>query len=413
LLLKGFRNQFGVWPTTFYAKAQDNNHGISEGVALYLLGFFLWKETKRKKYFSLSLKGLKLIENRVQKLIMDDGSFSQYSVVYHRMILDLLSVLELTRQRWGLDSFSREFYNKVKLSVQWYSDIIDPISGNAPNMGGNDGTYLFNYDQKEYRDFRPTLSLASSIFKMPINRDLNVGHILLEIFNISPSILKEERSISKAYIQGGYIKLVRKNGMAFLRVPKYKFKPSHADALHLDIWQDGINWIRDAGSFSYALNIDEQEQYSGTQGHSTIQFDNRNQMPRLSRFLFGDWLSSDQINFNESNNSVCASYTDGKNVKHTRIVNSVINGWQIQDDISGNFKKGVMRWILKPGDWEIEKHSIRNGNISLEIISDHISSFQVIQGFESLFYMEKTQVPILTIEFFDECSINTQVLFTA
>ena len=25
-----------IAPTTFYAKAQDNNHGISEGIALYL-----------------------------------------------------------------------------------------------------------------------------------------------------------------------------------------------------------------------------------------------------------------------------------------------------------------------------------------------------------------------------------------
>ena len=49
---------------------------------------------------------------------------------------------------------------------------------------------------------------------------------------------------------------------------------------------------------SYACNSNELDAFSGTQGHSTIQFDNRNQMPRLSRFLFGSWLKPSNIKFN-------------------------------------------------------------------------------------------------------------------
>ena len=79
---------------------------------------------------------------------MDDGTFSQYSIVYHRMILDLLSAVELLRNEWSLGSFSDSFYQKVNLAIEWYSSMVDPISGNAPNIGANDGTYLFNYDQK-------------------------------------------------------------------------------------------------------------------------------------------------------------------------------------------------------------------------------------------------------------------------
>ena len=85
-------------PTTFYAKAQNNNHGISEGVVLYVLGYFIWKELRIKKYFSIHKKGLKLIEDRVNKLILDDGTFAQYSIVYHRMVIDILSFAELFRK---------------------------------------------------------------------------------------------------------------------------------------------------------------------------------------------------------------------------------------------------------------------------------------------------------------------------
>ena len=79
--------------------------------------------------------------------------------------------------------------------------------------------------------------------------------------------------------------------MLVFRCPKYIFRPSNSDALHVDIWQNGVNWVRDAGSHSYAIELSDLDEFSGTKGHSTIQFDNKNQMPRISRFLFSDWLT--------------------------------------------------------------------------------------------------------------------------
>ena len=402
-----------IAPTTFYAKAQKNNHGISEGCALLLAGHFLWKNKKRKKYFSIYRKGLKLLEDQVQELILEDGTFSQYSIIYHRMILDLLSVVELLRKEWDLNSFSDSFYEKVHSAIEWYSSMIDPISGNAPNMGANDGTYLFNYDKKEYRDFRPTLSLASVLYNRPIPEKLFIKHNLTEIFKTPKICLEKNPPNSKIFSQGGYLKLVRKDGMALLRAPKYFFRPPHSDALHLDIWQNGINWIRDAGSYSYALNDHELDAFSGTLGHSTIQFENRNQMPRLSRFLFGDWLTPSHLDFSKTDSRMSAAYTSANNHYHLRCVNKIEKGWVIQDEISGQFKKAVLRWILNVSDWKIEDHNISNGEISLNIISNSDLNLKLKSGFESLYYMSKESVPILEIECSGQCLINTNVLFTA
>jgi len=402
-----------ITPTTFYARAQNNNHGLSEGCALFLTGYFLWKNKREKKYYSVYQKGLKLVEDQVQKLILDDGTFSQYSIVYHRMILDLLSVIELLRQEWNLDPFSELFYEKVNLAIEWYSSMIDPISGNAPNMGANDGTYLFNYDQKEYRDFRPTLLLASALYNKPIPEKFVTSHNLIEMFKTPTIHVEKKAPNSKIFSQGGYLKLVRKDGMALLRAPKYLFRPSHSDALHIDIWQDGINWIRDAGSFSYALNSHELDAFSGTQGHSTIQFDNRNQMPRLSRFLFGDWLTPSHLEFSKSDNRMSVAYTSAKNNYHSRSVNKIKKGWEIQDEISGKFKIAVLRWILNPSDWAIKGDTISNGKISLNISSNHDVSLKLKNGVESLYYMSKVPVPILEIECSTGCSINTNISFAA
>ena len=400
-----------IEPTTFYAKAQDNNHGLSEGVALYLLGHFLWKKTNKHKYLSLHRKGLCLVENRVDKLIMDDGTFSQYSIVYHRMVLDLLSLLELLRQRWGIDSFSEIFYIKCNLAIEWYSEMIDLDMGNAPNMGANDGTYLFNYDQKDYRDFRPSLVLASSVFNIPIDDSFQVDHCLQTIFSLPSNFIKKEKKLSKQYSAGGYIRLERDRGKAIIRVPKYKFRPPHSDALHIDVWQDGINWIRDSGSFSYALPINEQASFSGTKGHSTIQFNGQDQMPKISRFLFGNWLEPSHILFDNKKNIMSAGYKDQNGNSHIRKVKEIGKGWEIIDDIRGDFQFAELQWILKPGKWNVNKKSVSHRIISIEFESNQNFELKLSESYESLHYMNKTIVPILEITFQINTMLKTNILF--
>ena len=402
-----------IVPTTYYAKAQDNNHGISEGAAMYILAYFLNNYSDDTKYSSIHRKGIKLLEDRVNKLIMNDGSFSQHSIVYHRMMLDLLSFVEILRQKWNLAPFSKLYYTKITAAIKWYLAFIDSVSGNAPNLGANDGTYLFNLNCWDYRDFRPTLALSATVFNTRIETDIKSTHPLLNIFNLSKVKLKPGKPGSNLFSAGGYAKLVRDNGFVLLRLPVYKYRPSHSDALHIDIWQDGSNWIRDAGSYSYALPLNELDNFSGTKGHSTIQFDDRNQMPRISRFLFGEWLKPSHLDFNQMENSIDSGYIDYKKAQHRRKVSSYKNGWEIIDTISGSFKKAVQRWILAPGSWHIQDYSVRNGNTSINVYSERISRFELIEGEESLFYMNKTPVPILEVEFWEKSTIQTQIIFEA
>ena len=134
-------------------------------------------------------------------------------------------------------------------------------------------------------------------------------------------------------------------------------------------------------------------------------------MPRLSRFLFGDWLKPTHIKFNVNNNTLSSGYIDRKNARHERKISETENGWKVVDKISGDFTKGFARWILKPADWKIENFSIRNENTILKVNSDKINNFKLIKSNESLFYMEKSTVPILIVEFDSECLIETLISF--
>ena len=57
------------------------------------------------------------LENRAKKLIGKDGSFSQYSLNYHRMLLDTLSIAEVWRQRSETPSFSLIFYSQEIIDI--------------------------------------------------------------------------------------------------------------------------------------------------------------------------------------------------------------------------------------------------------------------------------------------------------
>ena len=83
-----------IFPTLGYAIGQANNHGTSEAAALFVGGNFIGGEYGSK----LSKIGRRLLENRASLLIAKDGTFSQYSVVYHRLMLDTYSFAEAWAQ---------------------------------------------------------------------------------------------------------------------------------------------------------------------------------------------------------------------------------------------------------------------------------------------------------------------------
>ncbi|NQU86999.1 MAG: alginate lyase family protein [Mariniphaga sp.] len=397
-----------------YSIAQDNNHGISEAAGLYLGGAFLNRVNPNRypEASKFSAKGKKWLENRINKLILCDGSFSQHSIVYHRLVLDILSVVELFQKKWVLEEFPDRYYHKISFAIKWFSAFIDSESGNAPNLGANDGTVLFDFGQVKYRDFRPTLALASAVFEHPLGKEFSASHPLLELFRIDSTVFNDNKvSASRLFEDGGYCKLVGKCSTVFIRLPIYKFRPTNSDGLHIDLWSNGVNWIRDAGSYSYAVSQEKHRRFSGTAGHSTVQFDDIDQMPLISRFLYGKWLRSDFIEVDFKKNYVSSGYTDYQGNSHNRSVSECHNGWTVKDNINGNFKSATQRFLLAPDSWTLENNTVFNSHISFSFKSKIIDTIYLNDGCESLFYMEKNPIPVLEVSLTGPGCIETAIEF--
>jgi hypothetical protein len=399
-----------IAPTMSYAIGQQNNHGTSEAVALFIGGDFLAGCDPRADGWAQ--KGRRWLEERAATLIEPDGSFSQYSVTYHRVMLDTYSLAEAWRCHRGLPEFSTRLRNRVAAATNWLWTMTGTETGDAPNIGANDGARLLQLTSTDYRDFRPTVQLAAALFVGVDAFGPGLWNAPLRWFDV-PEGRPASSALNASFDQGGYHVLHQGQAMAVLRYPRFRFRPGQADALHVDLWHNGVNLLRDAGTYSY--NAKESDWLSGTAGHNTIEFDGRDQMPRLGRFLFGDWLKAEAV-APVSDDGVtvraAAAYTDAIGAQHHRAINLTADGLTCRDTISGNFEVACLRWRLAPGDWHVEGDIVRDRTYSIVIEFDGVPISPALSTtVESRYYQQKADIPEVFVKVSRPGTLVTKVAF--
>ena len=272
-----------------YALSQCNNHGISEGMGLWTIGALFPEFREAEKW---RLMGRKVLEDEGAKLIYDDGSFSQNSVNYHRLMLhDYLWSLRLGDVLH--QPFSAGLKKRVQRAGQWLFQIEDEISGGAPCHGNNDGALVLPLNNCPYLDFRPTtqainyLSTGEGCHEAgPWEEDL--------LWLFGPEALQTPRTaLERSNLEaedGGYFTLRAATGFAFVRCGNFRHRPAHADTLHCDIWWRGQNIALDAGTYSYNAPEPWNNSLARTEFHNTVTVDALDQMEPSGKFLWLPWL---------------------------------------------------------------------------------------------------------------------------
>lgn len=399
-----------IAPTMSYAIGQQNNHGTSEAAALFVGGSFVGERDKRA--VAWTAKGRHWLEDRATSLISTDGSFSQYSVTYHRLMLDTFSLAEVWRRRRAFPQFSPRMRDRLAAATLWLWTLTDAKTGDAPNIGANDGADILPLSEADYRDFRPSVQLAAALFGNFDAFGAGPWNAPLDWFGVS-SAPSGASQTSQTFAEGGYHVLRREGVMAVLRFPKFRFRPSQADALHLDVWHEGVNLLRDGGTFSY--NSNGGDWFATTAAHNTVEFDRRDQMPRFGRFLFGDWLDAEgvqPVEQFEGTVTCAAGYSDRSGARHFRKVQLSDDHMLCEDVLSGNFAKACLRWRLAPGDWEIADDGLRKGEM---ILSIEINGKPIVPDLgktaESRYYQSQSMVPLASVEVFAPATIRTRLVF--
>lgn len=403
-----------IAPTVAYAIGQQNNHGTSEAAALFIGGAWLARRGDDAEGARWRRIGRKWLEDRARVLITPDGTFSQYSVNYHRLMLATYSLSEIWRRRLGLASFSSRMTTRLAAATAWLHQFTHHGTGDAPVIGANDGAHLLRLTDAGYRDHRPAVQLAAALFLDGAPYGVDQDGTLAWL-GVARSERPLDRAASRTYDEGGFHVLRRGVAFACLRYPRFRFRPSQADALHLDLWVEGRNLLRDAGTYSYNVSATDTAYFTGVESHNTIQIDGRDQMPRISRFLFGAWPRAQGVEaVKEKQGAIqaAAAYTDYRRARHERHVRLFQRELVCRDHVKGAEQRCVLRWRLAPGDWRKEGAVFTDGRASLEVSSNRpIRRLDLVSGWESRFYFQKTEVPVVEVEIEGSGDFTTLIRF--
>lgn len=404
-----------ISPTVIYAMAQDNNHGTSEGAALYIGGSWLALngDEEGNKW---QKQGLRWLENRAAKLIEEDGSFSQYSVTYHRVMLDTYSLVEVWRKNHGLTVFSDSLYRKLKAATNWLFYFTNINTGDAPNLGANDGARLIQLTNTDYRDFRPSVQLANKLFydKLAYDGEGSFNSPLYWLQLKKPNeIVPNKTPID--FDNGGYVYLTNSHIELFLRYPKFKFRPSQCDALHIDLWLNNENVFRDGGTYSYNAGQKYIDYYGGVESHNSVQFDDHQQMPRLSRFLLGDWITTTfkkPLLVDDNIQTFGVGYKDRFSCKHKRFIELSSHRLLINDELSGFKNKAVLRFRLAPSNWQLVNNSLSSKLCVIKFAANvEIKRLELTSGYESRYYYQESKIPVIELEIDKSGTLTTEIIF--
>jgi asparagine synthase (glutamine-hydrolysing) len=272
-----------------YALSQRNNHGITEAVGLWTTGLLfpqfrraeVWRETGRAA-----------LEQQARELIYEDGSFAQHSANYHRVMLhDYLWALRLGALHAA--PLSEALRSRVGMAADFLLQIQDGQTGRVPCYGHNDGALVLPLSNCDYQDFRPVVQATR--YAMHGVRTFPAGpwdEDLLWLFGpaAADAPMQTFAPLDLAAGHGGCYTLRAKRGFVFIHCPRFRHRPSQADALHVDVWWRGQNMALDAGTYSYNAPAPWDKALERTECHNTVVVDGQDQMERAGRFLWLPWL---------------------------------------------------------------------------------------------------------------------------
>lgn len=352
-----------IIPTVVYARAQNNNHILSEAAGLYTAGTMCNWHPDASKW---RRQGLRLFNQAVFSQVDENGEYVQHSTNYHRLML-YLSLWMQKMTGLNSESLAPAALELLNSSVLWLYDHTDRFSGQASNLGHNDGTNLFALSSCAYSDYRPVLQagglafLQNCLFKAGPWDELclwvgvknNKHHLLFE----TPSQIVRNHRLD-----------LDETNWASMRVARYQSRPAHADMLHVDIWKDGINLACDPGSYRYTAPAPWENGLRTSKVHNTLTIDRMDQMKPISRFRWINWAQADRLEYDQNSLRITASHNGYRQsaITHTRTLEALVgkNGWAVIDRVSTTRHHShpvtlYVHWLLPDYPFQAFQNSVR------------------------------------------------------
>jgi hypothetical protein len=410
-----------------YAISQENNHALSEALGLWTVGLLYPELPCATRWVKM---GKQVIETEICRQIYADGAYVQHSMSYHRVMLDdMLWVVQLGRI--NDHCLPDSTLSVIRKSISWLDQFVDGKTGRVPNLGSNDGANVLPLSCSDYLDYRPCLLAASVVFDVPIrDRDYNLAREKAVWLTGSSEIktIRKPSESTKAWdsIDGGYAILRHQDGYLLLKGGRYRDRPGQCDSQHVDLWHQHENVLRDAGSYHYYHRDPKWKRlFYSAESHNTVQVNDQEQMEKGPNFLWFRWPKVIERRISDGELKLEIRYDTKVPYTHRRTVTRQSSGYSILDSVeidskSSNPVESVIRWRLSPNIKWVQNNRTIVGEMQtgecccLTIMGSGKIELSLVEGWESLYYGEKSRIPVLevrsrlgqiktTIEFLNEC----------
>jgi len=363
-----------IYGNIAYAISTHSNHSISEAAGLWTAGLLFPELKDAGKYLFL---GRELLEREAAAQIFPDGTYSMYSLNYHRFVLHLyLFVLRLAEINQS--PISGLNIERVSASIDFLTQLIDPQTGQMPVYGSNDGALVLPFNNCDFTDYRPLLQLGSYLTKK--KHLLEPGPWDEDVFwfygeeSLTPDPSPKGRRAGDegefSFPYGGIHLLRGASSKAVIRCTDFRSRPSHADQLHVDLWMRGQNIACDAGTYLYSGEGIWRNGLAHTAVHNTVTVDHRDQMKMLTRFTWTDWSKGTVIRHNEK---IWQGEHDGYRrlpvpVGHKRTVLSLgEDRWLVIDHLTASQPHHYdLHWLLIDAPYGVKELASGNFGVLLD-----------------------------------------------
>ena len=347
-----------IYSNTKFAIFTRGNHSISESLGLWMTGLLFPELKDSEKYLSF---GRMSLEREAVQQIFPDGSYSMYSLNYHRFVLQMV-LYAIRLGELNNSQLSDSVYRVANLSVDYLYQLIDPQTGQMPVYGSNDGALVLPLNNCDFTDYRPVLQLGSFLIKG--KRFFESGAWDEDLYWLcgSESLMTKvdaPEQTNQSFSNGGVYVLHNADSKAVIRCTNFQERPSHADQLYVDLWWRGENIAIDAGTYLYSGDNIWRNGLAHTSAHNTVIVDSKDQMKMVSRFTWVDWAQGKVLQHDKKKwQGEHDGYTHLPDpVTHKRTVLMLDDDrWLVVDQLNGKQPHHyALHWLFCDGEFGVQQ----------------------------------------------------------
>ena len=270
-------------PTLDYARAQDNNHLLSEAAGLYTTALLFPELRDSGRWRSL---GRRLLDSGLTRQVFEDGGYVQHSTNYQRLAL-ALAVWSARLADLSGEPLPQTSLDAIRRLARSLAVQADQESGQTPSFGPDDGTDVIRLACAESRDVRPITAAASRLILGETWYRPGPWDEASAWLGLGQGA-RTDGPRADSLPDAGLHFLEGRETRGSLRCVRFHQRPGHSDQLHVDLWKGGELFAFDPGSYLYNGPPPWQDGLAGAVVHNAPIVDGLEPMRRAGRFLWAD-----------------------------------------------------------------------------------------------------------------------------